>query len=405
MVSGAARIIMTPDTLSQRTIVFVNIAHAFDHFVLLIYPTAVIVIASEWGLEYSTLIALATGAFVAFGVCSLPMGWLADRYGRRNMMLVFFIGYGASCLGLASAGTANQIFWWLLVLGIMSAIYHPVGSAMLVTHARSLGKTLGWNGAIGNLGAAVAAGVTAAIATTLGWRMAFILPGSLCIGVGLIFWLLVPHDGQHNDRDKGNNAAIKVHRPGVVLGLFAVAIIAGGMTFNMTTIALPKIIDERAGLALTLQMTGLIATGLFLMGAVTQILIGRLVDRFDLPAIFVGLSVFQPLGLLLAATTQGVFLLIGLVAAMASIYGQVVVNDAIVAKYVSPQFRVKAFSIRYFLGFTVSGFAVPIIAILHTWGEFPAVLAVTAAFGLFVFAAALMFMHQLRPARFQSAVR
>jgi len=30
---------MPPDTLSRRTILFVNVAHALDHFVLLVYPT------------------------------------------------------------------------------------------------------------------------------------------------------------------------------------------------------------------------------------------------------------------------------------------------------------------------------------------------------------------------------
>ncbi len=44
--------LMQADTLSRRTIIFVNIAHAFDHFVLLIYPTAVIAIAPERGLDY-----------------------------------------------------------------------------------------------------------------------------------------------------------------------------------------------------------------------------------------------------------------------------------------------------------------------------------------------------------------
>ena len=38
---------MSPETLSLRTIRFVNIAHALDHFVLLIYPTAVIAIAAQ----------------------------------------------------------------------------------------------------------------------------------------------------------------------------------------------------------------------------------------------------------------------------------------------------------------------------------------------------------------------
>ncbi|HZA93480.1 MAG TPA: hypothetical protein VE420_12705, partial [Gemmatimonadales bacterium] len=83
---------MSGDLLPRRTIAFVNIAHALDHFVLLIYPTAVIAIAAEQQLPYASLIGLATGAFVAFGLFSLPMGWLAERIGRRNLLGIFFGG-------------------------------------------------------------------------------------------------------------------------------------------------------------------------------------------------------------------------------------------------------------------------------------------------------------------------
>ncbi|TXM88883.1 MFS transporter, partial [Methylobacterium sp. WL122] len=164
---------MSPEDLSSRTLRFVNVAHALDHFVLLIYPTAVIAIASQTGLGYGELIGLATGAFVAFGLCSLPMGSLADRFGRRNMLAVFFFAYGLSCLGVASATSTTAFAVWLCVLGLASAIYHPVGSSMLVTHARRLGRDLGINGVWGNFGAASASGATALLATTLGWQAAF----------------------------------------------------------------------------------------------------------------------------------------------------------------------------------------------------------------------------------------
>ena len=147
---------MDAETLSRRTLRFINVAHALDHFVLLIYPTAVIAIAAQTGLGYGELIGLATGAFVAFGLCSLPMGWLADRFGRRNMLAVFFLSYGLSCLGVASASSPLAFALWLCVLGFASAIYHPVGSTMLVSHARRLGRELGINGVWGNFGAASA---------------------------------------------------------------------------------------------------------------------------------------------------------------------------------------------------------------------------------------------------------
>jgi MFS family permease len=392
---------MSPDRLSRRTIAFVNIAHAIDHFVLLIYPTAVIAIAAEKGLSYASLIGLSTGAFVAFGLFSLPMGWFADRLGRRNLLAAFFGGCGIACLGLSMANSSVAFAIWLLVLGLFSAIYHPIGTTMLVTHASRLGRDLGINGVWGNLGAATASGVTALLSASLGWRAAFVVPGLVCIAVGAAFLLLVPGEGDRESKAGGAANASLVARPVVLLLLFAVAIVAGGMTFNITTIALPKIIDERAGAALPLVLTGSLATIVFVFGALTQLLMGRLVDRYRLPTIFAALSVLQPLGLGLAALTTGAPMLLGLVLAMAAIYGQVVVNDAMVARYVPVQHRAKAYGVRYFLGFTTSGLAIPLIALLHLASGFGLVLGAAATFGIVIFLCSIAFflVAQDSPAR------
>lgn len=382
---------MTDEAMSRRTVAFVNLAHAFDHFLLLIYPTAVIAIAAQRGLDYAAMIALATGAFVAFGLCALPMGWLADRFGRRNMLAVFFFGCGLSCMAIAVCRTSAEFALCLLILGVFSAIYHPIGSTMLVSHASRLGRDLGWNGVWGNLGAAFASAVTAIIAAKLGWQWAFILPGLLCVITGLAFVRLVRGDGDTTQRATTASAPRPTTHPQLLLALFAVAIIAGGMTFNMTTIALPKIIDEGIGVALPLTITGSLATAVFVGGALTQLVAGRLLDRYALPNIFVTLAVLQPIGLSLAATTTGAPMLIGLLIIVSAIYGQVVVNDAMIARYVPQHYRARAFSIRYFLGFTASGFAAPLIAFLHRQGGFPAVLRVAAAFGAVVALAAIAF--------------
>ena len=387
---------MDSETLSRRTLRFVNVAHALDHFVLLIYPTAVIAITEQTGMGYGELIGLATGAFVAFGLCSLPMGSLADRFGRRNMIAVFFLGYGASCLGVATAASPLAFALWLCVLGLASAIYHPVGSAMLVTHARRLGHDLGVNGVWGNLGAASASGVTALLAATVGWRAAFVAPGLVCLACGAAFLALVPGDGDTASVKGQTKAVIPVARPIALMAMFGLAIFAGGLTFNMTTISLPKVIDEGVGHAMPLALIGSLATLVFLFGAATQLAMGRLIDRYSLPALFVALSVLQPLGLGIAAATTGVPLLTGLVLAMAAIYGQVVINDAMIARYVPPAYRARAYSVRYFVGFTASGFVVPGIALLHARGGFPLVLGAAAACGLVIWLAAVGFQQFAR---------
>lgn len=378
---------------SRRTIAFINIAHAVDHFVLLIYPTVVIAIALQRDLAYGELIGLATGAFVAFGLFSLPVGWMADRVGRRNMMIAFFFGCGISCIGLAFSSSTLAFAAWLLVLGIFSAIYHPVGMAMLASHTDRLGRDLGVNGVWGNMGAASASGVSAFLAATLGWQAGFLVPGIVCVLIGIAFTALVRPGPQepHAATKKKTQETIAVSRPFVLFILFALAIVAGGMTFNVTTISLPKVIDERLGLTLPLVITGSLATAVFVFGAMTQLLMGWLVDRFSLPQLFVGLSILQPAGLALAAMTTGIPMLAGMVLVMAAIYGQVVINDAMVARYVPVEYRARAFGLRYFLGFAAAGFAVPMIAFFHASQGFPLVLGITALFGAAIFLCAVGF--------------
>ena len=53
------------------------------------------------------------------------------------MMLIFFFGMGASALLCALAQNAWQMAIALSILGLFSAIYHPVGIPMLLQHAAS----------------------------------------------------------------------------------------------------------------------------------------------------------------------------------------------------------------------------------------------------------------------------
>lgn len=382
---------MDPRTAPRRTMLFINFAHALDHFVLLIFPTAVIAVAADLHRDYGDLIWLSTGAFVAFGLFALPVGWLADRFGRRMLLIWFFLGYGISCILVAVSSSFFALATALLLLGIFSAIYHPIGNAMIVANATHLGRALGINGVWGNMGAALASGVTAAIATAFGWRAAFFVPGIVLIFTGIAFTHFVKED-RSAARIRAVTHTLSLSRNQMIwlLAAFMAAIVAGGMTFNIVTISMPKVIDERFGYSLPLALTGWLTTAIFVCGALTQVLMGRLIDRYELPTLFVALSLLQPLGLLLAAGTTGLPMAIGLTLVTAAIYGQVILNDAMIGRYVADEFRNRAYSLRFFFGFTVGGLAVPLIATLRGLGGFQMVLLASCAIGSIVFASSLV---------------
>src|SRR5262245_14963015 len=88
---------------------FLFVGHGLDHLVMLIYATAVLGLSKEFNLSFGELLPLSLGGFIAFGCCSLPAGWLADRWSRHNMMLVFFFGTGLCTIGAGFAQGPVQI--------------------------------------------------------------------------------------------------------------------------------------------------------------------------------------------------------------------------------------------------------------------------------------------------------
>src|SRR2546422_9371334 len=111
--------------INKRSIGFINWAHALDHYVMLIFPTVVIGLEIVYGRSYAELIALGTPAFIAFGVFSLPAGWLGDRWSRRNMMAVFYAGCGLSLVAAGLAPDLRLLAIAVSALGVVPAVHHP----------------------------------------------------------------------------------------------------------------------------------------------------------------------------------------------------------------------------------------------------------------------------------------
>ena len=380
-----------------RQIALLNTAHLLCHYCLLILPTAVLAMVlpggGAFGQEYGPILTLATGMFVLYGALSLPQGWLAARFGRARMMAAFFAGTGASLIGCSSAASPTALALWLAATGAFAAIYHPIGTAMLVEAAGARpGRVIGLNGVFGNLGVALAPAATALLAVRLGWQAAFIAPGLAFLAVGAL-WL------REGAGDGGSAAATRpfpvipaalVRRAVAVLLLVAAA---SGLVFNTFTLLLPKLLQERlAGDPALIGAVGAAAFLVTLCGAATQFTVGRLIDRTTLRRVFLPMSLVLAPALAALAFAQGWAVLAVAGAAAAVIFGQVTVSETMTARYIAPALRTRMYSVRFFVGFLGSAAAPPLIGALHRGtGSLAAALLVLAGFALVILGCAVLF--------------
>jgi MFS family permease len=401
---------MTP---ALREIVFINTAHTITHYSLLILPTAVLAMAvpgGPFGESYGPILALATGMFVLYGLLSLPQGWLAQRFGRKILMTAFFLGVAAGLIGAGFAHSPTMLAIALAFAGGFAAIYHPIGTTMLVEAAGDKpGRSIGVNGVFGNLGVALAPVVTAFLANAVGWRAAFIAPGLFCAAVGLL-WMRTPlvpaHLHQVNRRPFPPIPRHLVYRAVLVLMLIAMS---SGLVFNAFTLLLPKLLQERlAGNATLLPLVGLAAFLVTLCGALTQFSVGRMIDRNTLKRVFLPVSIVLAPAMLALSFAQGWLVLPLAGAVAASIFGQVTVNETMAARYISPALRARIYSVRFFVGFLGAAAAAPVVSTLYErTGSVAAVTTVLAVFSVVTLGCALFFPNrkeELEPERWADAL-
>ena len=391
---------------ARLSFLFLNVGHFLDHFFMLIFATvAALRLANEWGMSYAAIIPYATPGFIAFGVAAVPAGWLADKWSREGMIVIFFLGIGASSILTALAGSPIEIALGLTAIGLFGAIYHPVGLALVIQGREKTGVPLAINGIFGNLGVASAALLTGYLIDTAGWRNAFVLPGVISIGIGIAYAAFLWSGRERGAAERAGASAGSAKRasggdgpPPIVRGTFVrvLAIIMfttaiGGLIFQSTTFALPKIFDERlSDLAGSATAIGGYAFAVFTVAAFAQLVVGYLVDHHSLRTVFAFVAGLQAAFFAVMYQLTGVAALIVALGFMLVVFGQIPINDVLIGRITKSEWRSRVYSLRYIVTFSVSASTLPLIAWIHgSWG-FERLFVVMAVAAVAILAAVLV---------------
>jgi len=339
-----------------------NVAHGIDHMFLLIFATAVASVAADFGFaNWEDLMPYAVGAFALFGIGALPAGRLGDLWGRRVMMIIFFVGIGAASILTSLTQNAWQLAAGLALIGAFASIYHPVGIPMLVQNAPNPGAVIGLNGLAGNLGIAVAAIVTGLLIKWIGWRAAFAAPGVLAIACGILFAIVCPRETEAPSKRKGGKAKV-VLTHAMLVRTFAVmtaAAVTSSLLFNFTTNGNSQLLSHRfLGVLEDPALLGALLALIYTIASFAQLVVGNLIDRMPFKPLQLWMSVAQIPLLILAAHTEAWGHFIALLAVMIFVFGSIPFTDAMIVRYVDDRLRSRVAGMRLTVAFGISSLAV-----------------------------------------------
>ena len=365
-----------------HTRLLLNFGHAIDHMFLLVFATAVTTIAKDFQLQrWEDLMPYGAAAFFFFGLGALPSGRLGDLWGRRPMMIVFFLSIGVSAIAVGLTRTPVELAIALGVMGCAASIYHPVGIPMLVQGASRPGWIIGVNGLAGTLGLASAAAVTGLFVKHFGWRMAFVIPGIVSIILGVVFAVYTTRDGTAPARKKSSSSG---HHAGVsvasVLLVMTVAATSGAMLFNFATNSNYELLSSKfSQISQDPARIGFLLALVYGLASLTQLLVGNLLDKIALKPLYLGIITIQLFSIVLAIGTDGWLFYLAQIVFMATIFGAVPFTDAMVIRFVDDSMRSRVSGIRLTISLGASSIAVWLIGPIVKQSGFTLLLWVMAA--------------------------
>lgn len=372
---------MTEGSRDRAHFLLLNIGHFLDHLFTLIFATvAAVALSREWGLSYAQLLAYATPGFFAFGLFSLPAGWLADKWSREGMMVVFFVGIGLAALATSLAATPLQVGAGLFAIGIFAAIYHPVGLAIVTERWRNTGMRLAVNGVWGNLGVGCAALLTGYFIDNGGWRLAFIAPAIASILTGAVYafvmWPQISGTASvngHKPKPVHGGVAMTPVLKATLIRLSAIIFVTtavSSLIFQSTTFALPKVFDERlGGIVGSATHLGWLTFLVFAVASIGQLIVGMALDKVGPRRVFMTTAALQLIFFALMPGLKDWAALACALAFMLAAFGAIPINDYMIGKMAQGEFRARVYGVRYVLSFSVFAIALPLISFIYaTWG-------------------------------------
>ncbi|MCW5202556.1 MFS transporter [Desulfobulbus sp. US4] len=371
--------------------------HFLSHFNMLVFPALALPLSQHFGIDLAATLDLGFWMYLLFGITALPWGMLADKFGPRPLLALFYLGGGCSGLAAATFSDNPSAFQLALVgIGVFSGIYHPAGLGWIATSIpRRTASAMAINGIFGSLGLAMGPLLAGLINWLFGVQAVYLCLGLMNIA-GIFFLLLTNRatadaqtSRQQTDEQQNSTPSLR-EREGEKEKFTAwkgflvllTCMMLGGVIYRGATVTLPALFERNlpvvvmavnnlfqdstiSGNVVATMTIGI----LYLVGMYGQYIGGRFGERFDLRHSYLGFHLITiPFAFLIGTATDMPLILL---AALHSFFllGMQPLENTLVAKLTPAWMRSSAYGMKFILTFGVGALSVKLIKITEQgWG-------------------------------------
>ena len=371
---------------------YINIGHFLDHFMMLIFAKAAFDAGRYFGLSYDEIIIYGTLGLFLFGAAAPLAGWLADKYSRSLIIIIYPFGVSLGAFLCFISSSPIMLGFSIGVIGFFAAIFHPVGIAMLIRDSKKVGIRLGVNGVWGNMGVAAAPVLTGFIILNSNWQLSFLVPSLICLifGIAQLRGFKEIDIKEEKTKQKTSNGLVEGWK--IVLLSLTMTTLAGGFIFGSLTFLIPRIFEVNlSGISVDIAITGLLAGIVYAIASLSQVGVGYLIDKYSPKIIlgFVGIGQFFLIYLSSLYIDYALFFV--MLMAMFFVFGQVPITDAILVRYVDDQWRARILSVKFLINLCAGASVLPLVSLFLGYGyTFSDLLTILSCLAIFVVISAYM---------------
>ena len=345
--------------------------HFLSHFNMLVFPAVLLPLTARLTLDFAEVLELSFWMYLLFGITAFPWGMAGDRWGVKNLFILYYLGAGISGFVVAWGIDDRTILpLGLAGIGLFSGIYHPIGIGWISKEFRQVSVGMGYNGMFGNLGLATAPLIAGLVNWRWGPREVYITLGVLNLS-GLLFLLILRPSRKSRTASETSGAISGEY--GTAFFILLLAMMLGGIEYRGSSSIMPTYLEVKnsnlfqwvnsffsESVSKNLVATCITST-IFLIGMGGQFFGGHLSGRYNLKFCLLAFhAVTIPAAFLLYFVSDVSLVIVALVYFF-FLLGMQPIENTLVAKYTPRKLRHSAFGFKFILTFGVGALSIKIV--------------------------------------------